>query len=198
MQTLQRKLAEIYHDQKIDALKLTFVITQKRYHFRIRDVSSRDGNPPPGALIDDLMVVDEEYPNFYLYSHKVISSFPLLPISPHLTSPHLTSPHLNASHPIPSYPSHLSSFNFDFPYPGARGDRQTDALPRFARGEQTYKRPNRELLLCVDPSTPGLHQIGQHPRACVLRRPCVLPRSTCFRHEVTNMNRKIKVTPFMI
>lgn len=71
MHTLQLRLAEMYAEQKLEAPKLTFVITQKRNHFRTRDATSRDGNPPPGTLVDDLMVIDEEFPNFYLYSHKV-------------------------------------------------------------------------------------------------------------------------------
>eukprot|EP00026_Physarum_polycephalum_P002196 Phypoly_transcript_02201.p2 GENE.Phypoly_transcript_02201~~Phypoly_transcript_02201.p2 ORF type:complete len:386 (+),score=46.18 Phypoly_transcript_02201:1597-2754(+) len=73
VRTLQTRLAEMYAAQKLDAPKLTFIITQKRNHFRTRDATSRDGNPPPGAVIDDLVVVDVDFPNFYMYSHKALA-----------------------------------------------------------------------------------------------------------------------------
>jgi len=48
--------------------KVTWVIVQKRHHFRS---VSQDANPPVGTLVDDVQVVDGEYKfkNFYLYSH---------------------------------------------------------------------------------------------------------------------------------
>jgi len=72
---LQSKLNEIYTAKKQQAPRLTYIVVQKRHHFRSQctDASSRDSNPPPGTLVDDLMIVDEGQDNFYLYSHKALA-----------------------------------------------------------------------------------------------------------------------------
>ena len=52
--------------------RLTFVIVQKRHHFRsIVNQDSHPFNPPPGTIIFS-DVTDKDTTNFYLYSHHAL------------------------------------------------------------------------------------------------------------------------------
>jgi len=72
---LRLTLTEIYKAKGLPPPRLTYIVVQKRHHFRSQctDQTSRDSNPPAGTLVDDLLVVDEGQPNFYLYSHKALA-----------------------------------------------------------------------------------------------------------------------------
>jgi len=65
-------ISEILHILYKTLPKLTFVVVQKRNHFR--SVIEKDGesyNPPVGTVVEKI-VVDKDNKNFYLYSHKAL------------------------------------------------------------------------------------------------------------------------------
>lgn len=53
--------------------RLTYVIVQKRHHFRsiVVDENGNTFNPPPGSVING-DVTDKDTRNFYLYSHHAL------------------------------------------------------------------------------------------------------------------------------
>jgi len=52
---LRAKLTEIYRGKKQDPPRITYLVVQKRHHFRSVCNQSRDTNPPAGTLVDDML-----------------------------------------------------------------------------------------------------------------------------------------------
>ena len=67
---LEETCKEIYNKELLTSPKITFIIAQKRTHFRsfLQDNSGTVYNPYSGTMISK-MVVDKGKPNFYLFSH---------------------------------------------------------------------------------------------------------------------------------
>lgn len=73
---LMRVMAVLCLQFKQELPKLTFVVVQKRNHFRtlsLNTLSQTRGNPYPGTFIYNENVRDWMRPNFYLYSHKALA-----------------------------------------------------------------------------------------------------------------------------
>jgi len=70
---LRQEFYAIAQQYKCEAPRMTYVIVQKRHHFRAYAESAPKGNPYPGTLVEDKNVIDVGKPNFYLYSHKALA-----------------------------------------------------------------------------------------------------------------------------
>jgi hypothetical protein len=69
---MKKAFATIYKQANQAMPRLTYVIVQKRHHFRsMLEQNGQTFNPPPGSVINT-DITDKDTKNFYLYSHHAL------------------------------------------------------------------------------------------------------------------------------